>query len=327
MKLVWEDRQLEFELEKQKYRVGRGTTNEIQIPDQLVSSKHAVITDGYILDEGSTNGTFLNEEQIPFKVKQKLKPGDVLMFGDTTIKVAEGKPYGKEDDDGSDSENAQTNGGAKDASDPLQWHPSRANNNTLTSTETRPEAGNGALSIEQKRDYENKISTLTRRLQEKKSTNLKRKKEVKDMERRLQSQILDLQHQIYYAHETDEDRQKNFKVKFEEAEKTIAALNSQVGELKRDIEVKEKIAKGHMALLENASLGGSTKGDSGNPNFDELTKKIVETQQIIEKSITDQQRGIAKLARAGLLAVAVMVLSVLVNLLRLSAHSEDALYR
>jgi pilus assembly protein CpaF len=63
--------------------VGRLGDNEVQLEEGSVSSRHAeiVVQDGVVIlrDLGSTNGTFLNGEQVVSE--QELKEGDEIYFG------------------------------------------------------------------------------------------------------------------------------------------------------------------------------------------------------------------------------------------------------
>ena len=67
--------------------IGRRPENQIVIDEPLVSSKHAVIElDGiayFILDNNSTNGTFVNN--VPITERKMLQDGDVLQIGDTNL--------------------------------------------------------------------------------------------------------------------------------------------------------------------------------------------------------------------------------------------------
>jgi hypothetical protein len=69
--------------------VGRATDNEIRLDDHLVSSHHAEFraeAQGYVLiDKGSTNGTFVNEQRLDRLVPRTLNPGDRIRFGNTTF--------------------------------------------------------------------------------------------------------------------------------------------------------------------------------------------------------------------------------------------------
>ncbi|GAB4400712.1 MAG: hypothetical protein OHK0053_22610 [Microscillaceae bacterium] len=71
-----------FRLNKPTITIGRAANNDIAIPEQTVSSKHATITvqngSFFINDLGSTNGTFVNGSRIDSKI---LKSGDLIKFG------------------------------------------------------------------------------------------------------------------------------------------------------------------------------------------------------------------------------------------------------
>jgi len=62
--------------------VGRTSDKDIRVDDHRVSRKHATFhVDEYVVlltDEGSANGTFVNDEKIKWR---ELKEGDVVAFG------------------------------------------------------------------------------------------------------------------------------------------------------------------------------------------------------------------------------------------------------
>jgi pSer/pThr/pTyr-binding forkhead associated (FHA) protein len=70
--------------------LGRTMENEIALPDSYISRKHAKISfeNGTysIEDLGSTNGTFLNGNDIRGKGKQPLKHGDEIQLGTTAFR-------------------------------------------------------------------------------------------------------------------------------------------------------------------------------------------------------------------------------------------------
>ena len=72
-------------------RLGRNRENEIFIVDPSVSRNHAVLEvhDGKLVvrDTGSTNGTFVNGERIQLRT---LRPGDLVAFGKTQMRVENG---------------------------------------------------------------------------------------------------------------------------------------------------------------------------------------------------------------------------------------------
>ena len=82
-----------FDLNIERTTVGRVEDNTFQIADASVSSHHAEIilrgTDIVIRDLNSTNGTFINGNQITETV---LQPGQTLRFGQVELKIDDGKP-------------------------------------------------------------------------------------------------------------------------------------------------------------------------------------------------------------------------------------------
>lgn len=77
-----EDNQTVHELTEDTVTVGRLADNTLQIEDGSVSSHHAefVLENGeyHLKDKGSTNGTFVNGEQVTEVI---LKDGDQVRFG------------------------------------------------------------------------------------------------------------------------------------------------------------------------------------------------------------------------------------------------------
>ncbi len=76
------------ELKAEKTTVGRVEDNTFQIPDPSVSSHHCEIilrgTDVLIRDLNSTNGTFINGQQITESV---LKPSQILRLGQVEVRL------------------------------------------------------------------------------------------------------------------------------------------------------------------------------------------------------------------------------------------------
>jgi len=76
-----------FYLEKPEITLGRDLSNDIPVPDQEISRRHARFltrTDGvYIEDLGSTNGTFLNGVRI--SSAQRLNNGDLITLAESTV--------------------------------------------------------------------------------------------------------------------------------------------------------------------------------------------------------------------------------------------------
>jgi pSer/pThr/pTyr-binding forkhead associated (FHA) protein len=77
-----------FDLKGEKITVGRVSDNAFEIPESSVSSHHAELipqgNDLLVRDLGSTNGTFINGEQISEAV---LKPGQILRFGTIELRL------------------------------------------------------------------------------------------------------------------------------------------------------------------------------------------------------------------------------------------------
>jgi pSer/pThr/pTyr-binding forkhead associated (FHA) protein len=77
-----------YELKGEKTTVGRVSDNAFEIPESSVSSHHAEIllqgNEVRIKDLGSTNGTFINGEQITEAV---LKPGQILRLGTIEMRL------------------------------------------------------------------------------------------------------------------------------------------------------------------------------------------------------------------------------------------------
>jgi diguanylate cyclase (GGDEF)-like protein len=81
-----------YVLDKSPLRVGRGGDNHIVLDGDSVSRRHSHFerrSNGwFIVDDGSTNGTFLNEEQI--KREAGLSNGDRVKVGPTILKYLSG---------------------------------------------------------------------------------------------------------------------------------------------------------------------------------------------------------------------------------------------
>jgi hypothetical protein len=78
----------QFPLTRPSISIGRTPGNDLVIPEPTVSGKHATLTNEngifYIVDAGSTNGTFVNTARITGK--QMLKAGDVIRMGGASLK-------------------------------------------------------------------------------------------------------------------------------------------------------------------------------------------------------------------------------------------------
>ncbi len=80
------------ELSVEKTTLGRVEDNTFQIPDPSVSSHHCEIVlrgaDVVVRDLNSTNGTFINDEQITESV---IKPGQILRLGQIEMRLQNGE--------------------------------------------------------------------------------------------------------------------------------------------------------------------------------------------------------------------------------------------
>lgn len=82
-----------FDLGPVPLTVGRAPDNSIVLPsDGFASSRHArfeaVRDAAWLVDLGSTNGTFVNGERI--EGRRRLHPGDVVRIGETELKLLGG---------------------------------------------------------------------------------------------------------------------------------------------------------------------------------------------------------------------------------------------
>jgi two-component system, cell cycle response regulator len=81
-----------FVLDKSPTRVGRGADSQIVLEGDSVSRRHAHLERRtgawYVVDDGSTNGTYVNEEQIPRE--QLLNNGDRIKIGPSILKFLSG---------------------------------------------------------------------------------------------------------------------------------------------------------------------------------------------------------------------------------------------
>jgi two-component system cell cycle response regulator len=81
-----------FVLEKSPTRVGRGADSQIVLEGDSVSRRHAHFERRagawYVVDDGSTNGTYVNEEQI--SREQLLVNGDRIKIGPSILKFLSG---------------------------------------------------------------------------------------------------------------------------------------------------------------------------------------------------------------------------------------------
>jgi pSer/pThr/pTyr-binding forkhead associated (FHA) protein len=69
--------------------IGRDKSMGLSLSDSEMSSHHAEVGvssgSAYVLDKGSTNGTFVNDERVEPDIPRTLKDGDVIKLGSTTL--------------------------------------------------------------------------------------------------------------------------------------------------------------------------------------------------------------------------------------------------
>jgi diguanylate cyclase (GGDEF)-like protein len=79
-----------YELGLTEISIGRADTCTICVPSDQVSRKHATVQHilgrYYLVDNGSTNGTFINEQRLE---RAKLQDGDQIRVGKTVLKYTE----------------------------------------------------------------------------------------------------------------------------------------------------------------------------------------------------------------------------------------------
>jgi len=74
-----------------RVNVGRGTDNDLHLNDPSVSKTHAALKMDnlgtlLVADTGSTNGTFVNGQRIPYGEARPVNEGDLLAFGDVEVR-------------------------------------------------------------------------------------------------------------------------------------------------------------------------------------------------------------------------------------------------
>lgn len=89
MRLRFKDRSINV---SRMISIGRDEKNSIVISDDpLVSRRHALIEKEkdayYLMDNGSTNGTYLNNNPIPACERVKIKSGDTITVGKTKLEI------------------------------------------------------------------------------------------------------------------------------------------------------------------------------------------------------------------------------------------------
>lgn len=80
-----------YELKVDKTTIGRLDDNAFQIAEPSVSSHHCEVllkgSDVIVKDLGSTNGTFVNGEQVKEQTERLVKPGQILRLGSVEMRL------------------------------------------------------------------------------------------------------------------------------------------------------------------------------------------------------------------------------------------------
>jgi len=86
-----------YPLRKERISIGRASSNDIRLADELASGHHAMLRrEGptYVLtDQNSTNGTYVNRQRL--RGAHRLQPGDVIGVGRTLLKVSADAPVNR----------------------------------------------------------------------------------------------------------------------------------------------------------------------------------------------------------------------------------------
>ena len=77
-------------LDQKPLQVGKGAAADVKIDKETISQLHArICPEGnsfYIEDLNSTNGTFVNDEALPYKQKKMLQANDIVRFADVRFR-------------------------------------------------------------------------------------------------------------------------------------------------------------------------------------------------------------------------------------------------
>lgn len=88
--------EVEYQFDQSRVVIGRASTCDIWLPHAAVGRLHLTVQVkdvGYVvMDEGSTNGTFINGVRIPPKRPKRIKSGDVIEAGGFRLQVEVGVP-------------------------------------------------------------------------------------------------------------------------------------------------------------------------------------------------------------------------------------------
>lgn len=82
----------QFVLCEGRYAVGRRQDQTVQLLPQQISREHALLEveqdQIYLTDQGSANGTYINDRKISAHVRTRLKAGDVITFADISYQLS-----------------------------------------------------------------------------------------------------------------------------------------------------------------------------------------------------------------------------------------------
>ena len=77
-------------LDQKPLQVGKSAAADVKIDKETISQLHARIwpegNSFYIEDLNSTNGTFVNDETLPYKQKRILQVNDIVQFADARFR-------------------------------------------------------------------------------------------------------------------------------------------------------------------------------------------------------------------------------------------------
>lgn len=83
----------QFALCAGQYTVGRRWDQKLQLLPQQISREHALLEiekdQVYLTDQGSANGTYVNNRKISAHVKTRLKTGDLITFADISYQLCQ----------------------------------------------------------------------------------------------------------------------------------------------------------------------------------------------------------------------------------------------
>jgi len=126
--------------------VGRSEEAKFRIQQDRVSRKHCEFFDQegvvYLRDLGSTNGTFLGDEQVPASVKTQITSGAVVRVGGLAFRVEYDMPSGMETTpvDGAKRKSVDDTIGVKHGGDSEPLHVEHASESHASAVDTQAES-------------------------------------------------------------------------------------------------------------------------------------------------------------------------------------------